>query len=64
VIFIIAAILLFRFTPLKEYLDPQALKDLFVSGSPLAPLLFILVYAVGVCLFLPHFLRILFHYKR
>ena len=53
VIFVIAAILLLRFTPLKEYLNPQALKDFFTSSGPLAPLLFIFTYAIGVCLFLP-----------
>ena len=53
IIFIIATILLFRFTPLKEYLHPQALKDIFASRGPFAPLFFILAYAIGVCLFLP-----------
>jgi uncharacterized membrane protein YdjX (TVP38/TMEM64 family) len=53
VIFIIAAILLFRLSPLKEYLHPQALKDLFASSGSFAPFLFILTYAIGVCLFLP-----------
>jgi len=53
VIFIAAVILLFRFTPLKEYLHPQSLKDLFAGSGRLAPLLFILAYAFGVCLFLP-----------
>ena len=53
VIFIIAAILVFQFTPLKEYLHPQSLKDLFAASGNLAPLFFILAYAIGVCLFLP-----------
>ena len=53
VIFIITAVLLFRFTPLREYLHPQTLKDIFAGSGPLAPLLFILIYAIGVCLFLP-----------
>ena len=52
-IFIIAAVLVFRFTPLKEYLHPQSLKDLFAASGNLAPLFFILTYAIGVCLFLP-----------
>jgi uncharacterized membrane protein YdjX (TVP38/TMEM64 family) len=51
--FIIAAVLVFRFTPLKEYLHPQSLKDLFAASGNLAPLFFILAYAIGVCLFLP-----------
>jgi uncharacterized membrane protein YdjX (TVP38/TMEM64 family) len=53
VIFIISAILLFRFTPLAEYLHPQALKDFIDNRGPLAPLLFIFAYATGICLFLP-----------
>ena len=53
VIFIATVILLFRFTPLKEYLHPQSLKDLFAASGSLAPLLFILAYGIGVCLFLP-----------
>ena len=51
VIFIIAVTLLFRFTPLKEYLHPQALKDLFASSGSFAPFLFIFAYATGVCLY-------------
>ena len=53
VIFIIATILLFRFTPLKEYLHPQALKDIFARAGNFAPLLFICTYAIGISLFLP-----------
>lgn len=53
VIFIIAAILLLRFTPLKEYLHPQSLKGLFAASGSFAPMLFIFTYAIGVCLFLP-----------
>jgi uncharacterized membrane protein YdjX (TVP38/TMEM64 family) len=53
VIFIIAVIVIFRFTPAKEYLHPQVLKDLFATTGHLAPLFFILAYGIGVCLFLP-----------
>jgi uncharacterized membrane protein YdjX (TVP38/TMEM64 family) len=53
VIFIIAALLVLRFTPLKEYLHPQSLKDFIAASGKLAPLLFILTYAIGTCLFLP-----------
>lgn len=53
VIFIISVILLFRFTPLAAYFHPQALKDVIINSGPLAPLLFILAYAIGICLFLP-----------
>jgi uncharacterized membrane protein YdjX (TVP38/TMEM64 family) len=53
VVFIITAILVFQFTSLKEYLHPQSLKNLFAASGRLAPLFFILAYAIGVCLFLP-----------
>jgi len=53
VFFIIAVLILFRFTPLKEYLHPQSLKDFLAASGNLAPLFFILTYAVGICLFIP-----------
>jgi uncharacterized membrane protein YdjX (TVP38/TMEM64 family) len=53
VIFATGAILLFRFTPLAEYLHPQTLKGIIVNRGPLAPLVFVLAYSVGICLFLP-----------
>jgi uncharacterized membrane protein YdjX (TVP38/TMEM64 family) len=53
VIFITAAVLVFRFTPLKQYLHPQALQDILAASGNLAPLFFILAYGIGVCLFLP-----------
>jgi len=53
IVFVAGAILLFRFTPLAEYLHPQALKDFITHTGPLAPLVFILAYGVGICLFLP-----------
>ena len=53
VIFAAGAILLFRFTPLAEYLHPQTLNDIIVNRGPLAPLVFVLAYSVGICLFLP-----------
>ena len=53
VVFIITAILVFQFTPLKEYLHPQSIKNYLAATGSLAPLLFILAYAIGICLFLP-----------
>ena len=53
VIFITAAVLVFRFTPLKQYLHPQTLQDILAASGNLAPLFFILAYGIGVCLFLP-----------
>jgi uncharacterized membrane protein YdjX (TVP38/TMEM64 family) len=51
--FIIAAILLVRFTPVKNYLTADALGRFLDTAGFWAPLIFILVYAAGVCLFLP-----------
>ncbi len=53
VAFIAAAILLFRYTPLSSYLHPQTLQEIVGRGGKLAPLLFIILYGVGICLFLP-----------
>jgi len=53
VIFIVAAFIVFRFTPVKQYLDPQALRHIFAGSGRLAPVYFILAYGAGVCLFLP-----------
>jgi uncharacterized membrane protein YdjX (TVP38/TMEM64 family) len=51
--FIVAAILLIRFTPVKEYLTADSLGNFMEKAGGWAPLLFILIYAVGVCLFVP-----------
>lgn len=52
-VFIVAAIYVIRFTPVKGLLTREALGHLLESAGPWAPLVFILVYAVGVCLFVP-----------
>ena len=51
--FIIGAIALVRFTPIKGYLTADALGRFLDAAGFWAPLLFMLVYAVGVCLFIP-----------
>ena len=53
IVFIAAAIYVIRFTPVKGFLTREALSHLVESAGIWAPLLFILVYAVGVCLFVP-----------
>ena len=52
-IFIVAAIILVRFTPIKNYLTADALGRFLDSAGLWAPLIFILIYTAGVCLFLP-----------
>jgi uncharacterized membrane protein YdjX (TVP38/TMEM64 family) len=51
--FIIGAILLIRYTPIKTYLTPDVLAGFVAAAGFWAPLLFTVVYAVGVCLFIP-----------
>jgi len=51
--FIIVAISLIRFTPIKNYLTAQALGDFLETAGFWAPVFFMLIYTVGVCVFLP-----------
>jgi uncharacterized membrane protein YdjX (TVP38/TMEM64 family) len=53
VFFIIAAIAIIRFTPAKEFFTQTALSHFLETVGTWAPLLFIFVYAVGICLFVP-----------
>jgi uncharacterized membrane protein YdjX (TVP38/TMEM64 family) len=52
-VFIAAAIGLVRFTPVQHYLTADALSRLLARAGLWAPLAFILIYAIGVCLFVP-----------
>jgi len=51
--FVLVAVYVVRFTPVMEYLTAEALGTLLDKAGIWAPLAFILVYAVGVCLFVP-----------
>jgi uncharacterized membrane protein YdjX (TVP38/TMEM64 family) len=51
--FIILAIYFIRFTPVKGYLTAEALGKFLDSAGIWAPIVFILVYAGGICLFVP-----------
>jgi len=51
--FIVGAIYLVRFTPVKGYLSAEALGRFLDRAGFWAPLVFMLVYVVGVCLFIP-----------
>jgi uncharacterized membrane protein YdjX (TVP38/TMEM64 family) len=51
--FMITAIILVRFTPIKNYLTAEALGAFLENAGLWAPLIFIAIYAVGVCIFLP-----------
>jgi uncharacterized membrane protein YdjX (TVP38/TMEM64 family) len=51
--FIVAAVAMVRFTGVREFLTVEKLGALLAAAGIWAPLAFILVYAVGVCLFIP-----------
>jgi uncharacterized membrane protein YdjX (TVP38/TMEM64 family) len=51
--FVIAAIWLIRFTPVRTYLTPDALGKFLESAGLWAPFVYMILYAAGVCLFLP-----------
>ena len=51
--FVVLAIALIRFTPVKDYLTAESLGRFLETAGGGAPALFMLIFAVGVCLFLP-----------
>jgi uncharacterized membrane protein YdjX (TVP38/TMEM64 family) len=53
VAFIALAIYVVRFTPINEYLNAHELRRLLDSAGIWAPIAYMIVYAVGVCLFVP-----------
>ncbi|MDB9822598.1 TVP38/TMEM64 family protein [Deltaproteobacteria bacterium] len=52
-IFIMAAVYVVRFTPVKNYLSAEALGTFLDNAGIWAPLIYMLFYALGVCLFIP-----------
>lgn len=53
VLFLVTVIVLFRFSPLKAYIAPENIETFVRESGPWGPVVFMLVYAVGICLFLP-----------
>jgi uncharacterized membrane protein YdjX (TVP38/TMEM64 family) len=53
VAFIVAAVAVVRFTPIKSYLTPDGLGRFLERAGIWGPVIFALVYAAGVCLFIP-----------
>jgi len=53
VVFVVGAILLVRLTPIKTYLTPDTLGSFLEKAGFWAPAVYILVYSIGVCLFVP-----------
>lgn len=52
-VFIIAAIVMVRATPVRDYLSAEQLGRFLETAGIWAPLVFMAIYAGGVCLFLP-----------
>ena len=50
---IIVSVYIVRFTPVKDFLTQQALSRFLEAAGFWAPLAFVLVYTVGICLFVP-----------
>ena len=53
VAFIVSAIILVRYTPVKNYITEEALSRFLEAAGLWAPLVFVFVYTAGVCLFVP-----------
>jgi len=53
VVFILAAIIFVHFTPIREYLNIATLSRFLAAMGLWAPIVFMIIYAAGVCLFLP-----------
>ncbi len=51
--FIVGAIILVRYTPVKNYITEEALSHFLEAAGFWAPLVFVFVYTAGVCLFVP-----------
>ena len=53
VTFIVVAVYVIRFTPVKEFFTKEALSQFLDAAGFWAPLVFMLVYTAGVCLLVP-----------
>jgi len=53
VVFIAAAIVLVRFTGVKDYLTAEGLGRFLAAAGFWAPVVYMLIYVIGVCLFVP-----------
>ncbi len=53
VIFIILAIYIIRFTPVKNLLTQEVLGSFLEAAGFWAPFIFMLIYTAGICLFVP-----------
>ena len=52
-VFIITAVVVVRFTPVKDFFTPETLGRFLQASGIWAPLTYMVIYTVGVCLFIP-----------
>jgi uncharacterized membrane protein YdjX (TVP38/TMEM64 family) len=52
-IFIVVAVVFVRYSPVQNYLTPEGLGRFLDTAGIWAPIIFIFVYASGICLFVP-----------
>lgn len=53
IVFVVAAIIFVRYTPIKDYLSAEGLGRFLDTVGVWAPIVFMAIYTAGVCLFLP-----------
>jgi uncharacterized membrane protein YdjX (TVP38/TMEM64 family) len=53
VLFIMVAVYVVRYTPVKEFLTVEKMKRFLDTSGFWAPLIFILIYTLAICLFVP-----------
>jgi uncharacterized membrane protein YdjX (TVP38/TMEM64 family) len=52
-VLVIGAVYVVRYTPAKDYLTVEALGRFLDAAGAWAPIVFVFVYALGICLFVP-----------
>ena len=52
-VFVVAAIIFVRYTPIKDYLSAEGLGRFLDTVGIWAPIVYMMIYTAGVCLFLP-----------
>lgn len=52
-LFIVASVAIIKFSPLKDYVTFDVLGDFIETAGIWAPVVFIIIYSIGVCIFLP-----------
>jgi uncharacterized membrane protein YdjX (TVP38/TMEM64 family) len=52
-VFIAVAVYIVRFTPVKDFLTVEEMKRFLDTSGFWAPVIFILIYTAGICLFVP-----------